>query len=106
MRKDYNIQDKIDNAINVLETIKEVKVSTDFSAKVLDSIECEKNTQEKSTSWFTPQLQLAAMIVILLVNAIVIYHTLNTNSMENNVSGIEQFAKDYSIYSESTNILN
>jgi len=106
MRKEYNIQDKIDDTLNVLETMKEVKVSTDFSAKVLDSIAYEKNTQEKPTFWLTPQLQLAAMIVVLLVNAIVIYHTLNTNSVENNVSGIEQFAKDYNIYSESTNILN
>ncbi|MDT7833158.1 hypothetical protein RQM59_12245 [Flavobacteriaceae bacterium S356] len=106
MRKKYNIQDKIEDTIHVLDTIQEVKPSTGFSAKVLDLIENEKNSKEKSIPWFTAQLQLAAMIVILLVNAIVIYHTLNTNTIENNVSGIEQFAKDYNIYSDSNEILN
>ena len=106
MRKKYNIQDKIDDTINVFDTIEEVKLDSGFSAKVLDRIENEKNSKEKSIPWLTPQLQLAAMIVVLLVNAIVIYHTLNTNTMENNVSGIEQFAKDYNIYSDSNEILN
>lgn len=106
MGKNYNIQDKIEDTFKVLDSIQEVAVSSDFSSKVLNTLNQEKNKENTTVSWLTPQLQLAAMIVVLLVNAIVIYHTLNTNAIENNVYEIEQFAKDYNIYSESTDILN
>lgn len=106
MEKNYNIQDKIEDTFQVLESIKQVEVSANFSSKVLTSLEDEKQEQKKQIAWVGPQLQLAAMIVVLLVNALVIYYTLNTNDIENNVSDIEQFAKDYNIYSESNDILN
>lgn len=105
MEKNYNFKNKIEDTFEVLGSIEEVKVSADFSSRVLSSLEQEKN-KSKQITWLTPQLQLAAMIVVLLVNAIVIYHTLNTNTMDNDVSDIEQFAKDYNIYSDSTDILN
>ncbi len=105
MEKNYNIQNKIEDTFKVLDSIEEVKVSADFSSKVLGKLEQAK-MDKKQVAWFTPQLQLAAMIVVLLVNAIVIYHTLNTNTMESSVSDIEQFAKDYNFYSDSTDILN
>lgn len=106
MEKNYNIQNKVDDALNALETINEVPISRDFSSRVLERISIEKKTSGKTIGWFSPELQWAAMIVVLLVNALVIYYTLNTNAMDVGVSGIEQFAKDYQFYSESSSILN
>lgn len=106
MEKKYNIQDKVEDTLNVLDTINEVPVSKDFSRRVLQQITLEKETPVRTISWFSPELQWAAMIVVLLVNAVVIYYTLDTNSMDGSVTGIEQFAKDYQFYSESSSILN
>jgi hypothetical protein len=106
MKTNNNIQDKIDSAFDALNTIEKVSVSTDFSSKVFDKLASEHIEVEKNTTWFTPQLQFAAMIVVLLINASVIYYAFNTSEITENTSEIEQFAKEYHINSETTISLN
>lgn len=107
MKQNDHIQDKIDSTFNVLDAIEEVSVSKDFSSRVLQKITGENmHSETVSSSWFTPQLQFAAMFIVLIMNTSVIYYALNTSNPNENVSGIEQFAKDYNINSESSISLN
>ncbi|MFY0604827.1 MAG: hypothetical protein JXQ93_12885 [Flavobacteriaceae bacterium] len=106
MKKNTTIQDKIDQTFNVLDAIKEVPLREDFSDIVLSKLNTENDKKGKINTWMTPQLQFAAMIIVLLVNASVIYYAFKTSDSNENVSGIERFAKEYLINSESSISLN
>ena len=99
-----SLNGSIQETFDVLTQIKEVEVSAFFSHKVLQKIENKKEEQEKVFSWFTPKLQLASFVLILLLNVSAIFYTFN-NNVESNTT-IETFAVDYNLQSENTSILN
>jgi hypothetical protein len=107
MKEKNHIQEKVDRTFKVLDTIEEVAVSTNFSSKVLAKLKEEDQRVEEKSTWFTPQLQFAAMIIVLILNATVVYYTISSSeNASESVSGIEQFAKEYHINSEATFSLN
>ena len=75
-----------------------VKISTSFKQRVFNKIAVTKKEKTVFT-WFTPQLQVAAMVVILLVNASAIVYTFST---EKQTSEVDAFAQEYNFNSENT----
>lgn len=88
------IDEKIEEAFKVIEQINEVKVSASFKQNVLEKA-LDKNQQENlGVHWFTPKLQLAAMIIVILVNITALTYTFSSTTKETTISS---FAEDYSI---------
>lgn len=102
MKTDKNIVAKVEDTYEVLDKINEVKISASFKQNVIHKIE-ETKKVKTSFTWFTPQLQLAAMVVILLVNVSAIIYTFST---EEQTSAIDVFAQAYNFDSEDTFTLN
>lgn len=96
---------KVDEVLSSLDNLEEVKISPFFKQSVLNKIELEKEKSVIQFSWFSPQLQLAAVCIVLLLNAIVMFYTFTNNSSVSENS-IETFAQEYHLQSSSDSILN
>ncbi|KGL63679.1 hypothetical protein [Polaribacter sp. Hel1_85] len=107
MKNKEHINQQIKDTFNVLDSIERVEVNHFFKHKVLQKLNAEKEEKKSIFSWFTPQLQLATLSVLLLFNFGTIFYVFN-NSIESAsaTSGIEAFAQEYSLQSESDSILN
>ena len=102
--KEY-INQQIKETFNVIDAIEKVEVNHFFKHKILQKLNAEKEEKKTVFSWFTPQLQLATLSVLLLLNLSTVFYVFN-NSIDNSNSEIETFAKEYSLHSENTFILN
>ena len=98
MKTDKDMVAKGEDTFEVLDKINEVKISTSFKQRVFNKIAVTKKEKTVFT-WFTPQLQVAAMVVILLVNASAIVYTFST---EKQTSEVDAFAQEYNFNSENT----
>jgi hypothetical protein len=104
MKSEEQINKAVVDTFKVLDTIEEVKVNHFFKHKVLQQLENQQ--EEKSTffTWFTPQLQLATLSVILLLNLGALFYSYSSyNSQATNT--IESFAQEYALQSDNS-ILN
>ncbi|MGB0879271.1 MAG: hypothetical protein ACPGTO_01750 [Polaribacter sp.] len=102
MKNQKNIPTKIEEILASLDDINEVKISSSFKQNVFSKI--EQNKKEKPVLiWFTPQLQLAAMLVILFVNVSAIVYTFSTQEQ---TPEIETFAQEYNFETSTTFTLN
>ncbi|MEM6717835.1 MAG: hypothetical protein AAF611_00835 [Bacteroidota bacterium] len=94
METSKNIKKKIETTFDVLDTINDVNVSPFFKDKTLQRLYAEK--EEVTTAgfgWFTPKLQLATLICILIINVFGIYQMTKTEYDSN----ITEFAKLYEL---------
>lgn len=105
MKNTKYIQQQVEDTFKVLDTIDKVKVNPYFKHTVLQKLNAEKEENNTVFSWFTPQLQLATLSVMLLLNFGTLFYVYN-NSANNASSDIETFAQEYSLQSVSTSILN
>ncbi|MFD2528786.1 hypothetical protein [Polaribacter marinaquae] len=103
--KNKEIDKKVEDTFMAIETIEKVKVSPYFEHKVLQKINEEKEEKEKVFSWLTPQFQLAAVLVILFLNAATIFYAFNSSEKTTNYS-VETFSQEYSLESTSNSYLN
>mgnify|MGYP000271227423 CR=1 FL=1 len=94
------------NTLDILDEIQEVKVSPFFKNKVLNHIREQKEEKVILLGWFRPQLQIAAVILVLVMNALTLYYSLNLQDNTQELSGFEAFVQDYSIESTSDIYLN
>ena len=102
METSKEVSIKIDETFASLDKIKEVRISTSFKQNVFSKLESSKD--KKSTfSWFTPQLQFAAMIVVLLINVSAILYSF---SSEEQISNFDAFAQEYNFETEHTFTFN
>ena len=101
MENKTNISKQIEDTLHVLDSIQEPTVSPFFKQKVLRTMFQEKEEKKVVVNWFTPKLQLAAIALILLVNAVSIAYVFN-NATSNN---IDTFAEEYSL-SSTNSLLN
>lgn len=90
------------HTFSILDEIQEVKVNPFFKNEVLDKIRKQNEDSVTLRGWFTPQLQLAAVLVVFLINAIAIFYSLDLQSSVQELSGIEAFVEDYSLNSDTT----
>jgi hypothetical protein len=96
--KNKNISEQVDNIFEVLNSIEKTSVSPFFKQKVLHKMFLKEEEKTVMKLWFTPKLQLAAIALVLLVNAISLFYVFN----ENNSTTIDNFAKEYSLSSTNT----
>ncbi|APX99804.1 hypothetical protein [Lacinutrix venerupis] len=98
MKTNMNIEEKVTKTLEVFDTMDTVKAPPFFKDKTMQLLFAEK--EEKVTplfwSWFTPQLQLATLVCVVLVNFYAIKE-INNSEYE---SSISSFASDYGIAGE------
>lgn len=103
MEIDNDINTKVNKAFEALEEIKEVKVNANFKQNVFRKLEEETDDVAVVFNWFTPKLQLAVMVIVLLVNASAIVYSFSSLTEETNISG---FAEAYNLTTTDTLIIN
>ena len=69
-----NTQNNVKDAFEALGKIEEVKVNHFFKHKVLHKLKKQEEEKSKIFNWFTPQLQLAALGLVLLLNASAVFY--------------------------------
>lgn len=97
MDSNKDIEKKVEELLAKTVPTNEVPISPIFKDKTLDALFAEKEERGIITGWFTPKLQLAALIVILLANSYVLY----TINQSNYNQQLEQFAESYQLSSDS-----
>ena len=101
METNKNIQHKIERTLEVMDTIETVNVSPFFKGKTMNRLFAEKEEQQTVWSWFTPKLQLATLVCIIVLN-IVASTKLKETKYDENVS---QFAETYGLSTNTTTSL-
>lgn len=102
--KEY-INQQVDATFKTLDAIEEVKVNHFFKHKVLQQLENEKEEKISILNRFTPKLQLATLVIVLLINTSAVLYAFSSQEQISETS-IENFAQEYSLQSESNSILN
>ncbi len=101
--KDSGINKKVNTTLNVVDTIQEVKVSPFLKDRILNNINTEVEETQKIWSWFTPKLQIAMLIVVILLN-VYAYKVLTSDNYNTTV---EEFVDTYDFGEETyTSIFN
>ena len=94
------------NTLDVLDSIQEVQVSPFFKNKVLNKINQQKEEKSPSLGWFTPQLQLATIAIVISINVTAIYYSFSAQDSQQDISSFESFVKEYSLDSNTTISIN
>lgn len=102
MKTNKYIQDKIDDTLNSINAINDVKVSPFFKDKTLNVLFSENEIQQTGWSWFTPKLQLATLVCFFALN-IYAFMQINSTSYDDNISDFAEL-HDLNI-SENTTLL-
>lgn len=98
MKKNKNISDLVEDTFNVFNSIEETAVSPFFKQKVLSRMFLKDKEKTIVVNWFTPKLQLAAIALVLLINAISLLYVFN----QNNSNTLDNFAQEYSLSSTNS----
>ncbi|MDO7170669.1 hypothetical protein [Mariniflexile sp. AS56] len=93
MDKNTDMRNKIDEAFDAFDAIQEVKVSPFFKDKTMNRLFAEKEVQQTTWSWFTPQLQLATLLCFIVLNVFA-FRQYNSNTYNSNVT---EFAESYGL---------
>ena len=105
MKNKEHINQQVEATFNTLDTIEEVKINHFFKHKVLQQLKNQKEEKTSLFAWFTPQLQMATLAFVLLLNASAILYAFSSQKNTSN-SSLESFAQEYSLQSETTSLLN
>ncbi len=98
MNKKENKIAEIDRVFNSVDDIEKVKISPFFKSKVLRKLYEEKQERVQVLfPWFTPKVQLAALVVFVVLNVFVITQ-MNT---DNYTSEVTTFAEAYELTPET-----
>jgi len=105
METNKNIQDKIDTTFEAMDAIEHVHVSPFFKDKTMNVLFAEKKENQTAWNWFTPKLQLATLVCVVVLNVIAFTKLENTASYEENLN---EFAESYGLSTDDddTSILN
>ena len=103
MNTNNNIQQKIEDTINVTDSIKDVNVSPFFKDKTLHLLFAKKEETQTTRFWFSPKLQLATLACVVILNVFAFTRLQESTYDEN----INQFAESYGLSTTTeTFILN
>lgn len=105
MKVNKNIEDKVDSAFDALVAIESVNVSPFFKDKTMQVLFAEQEEKQSVWNWFTPKLQLATLVCIVVLNVVAFTKIDNASNYDEDLS---TFAESYGLSdSESdTSILN
>ena len=96
MKVKKNIQNEIIDTLNSVNTINDVEVSPFFKDRTLQRLFVEKQENlARVRSWFTPQIQLATLMVFVVLNVFAFTKLDSTPSNDE----IDEFAQTYSLSS-------
>ena len=99
MKINKNIQYKIDKTIDSIDAIDQVKVSPFFKDKMMKRLFNEEKEEQYVFSWFSPKLQFATLVCVIVLN-LVAFNKIQKDSYNENVSS---FATSYGLQSDSEN---
>lgn len=103
MMSNTEIDNKVNATIDSIDSIEEVQVSPFLKDRILHQLDAEEELSTPIFSWFTPQLQLAALCVVILLN-VYAYTILSSQEYETKV---EEFVDTYDFGDETyTSIFN
>lgn len=100
MDKDKEIRNRVDKALQSIDSIEAVNVSPFFKDKVIQKINAQSEETPKSTwTWLSPQVQLALLVVVIVFN-VMAYLQINSTEYDDNV---DSFAQMYGLSESDTN---
>lgn len=104
MKPNSEINKRVQETFDSIDSIKNVEVSPFFKEKVMHQIRnASDDIQEATWTWFTPKVQLAALVCIVVLNLIA-FNNMKTSTYNENVS---EFAESYGLSTSTENsILN
>ncbi len=104
MKTNIEMNKKIQDTFDSIESINEVTVSPFFKEKVMYQIRnASEDIQEATWSWFTPKLQLATLVCVVILN-VMAFNNLQETTYNEEVSN---FADSYGLStSKESYILN
>ncbi|WP_372756628.1 hypothetical protein [Mariniflexile sp.] len=103
METNKDLQNKIDSTLNAIDAIESVNVSPFFKDKTMQRLFAEKDEPVTTWSWFSPKLQLATLVCVIVLNIIAFSEISKSNYDEN----INDFAETYGLsVSTDSSILN
>ena len=105
MKSKEHIHQQVQDTFKVVENIEEVKVNYFFKDKVLQQLKNQKEEIITIFVWFTPQLQMATLALVLLVNASAIFQAFSSQE-QNYAVNIDSFAQEYSLQSGTMSLIN
>ncbi|MCL5129492.1 MULTISPECIES: hypothetical protein [unclassified Algibacter] len=96
-----DIQQKIDSVLNAVDGIETVNVSPFFKDKTMQRLFSEKEKVVEQSSWFTPKLQLATLVCVVVLNVIA-FTQLDSSGASSYDENLNEFAETYGLSSSST----
>ncbi|REG87321.1 hypothetical protein [Winogradskyella sediminis] len=104
MKTNVEMNKKVKDTLDAAASIQEVKVSPFFKENVMHQIRnASEDVQDVTGTWFTPKLQLATLVCVVVLN-ILAFNNLKETSYE---EGLSNFAESYGLVtSTESTILN
>jgi hypothetical protein len=103
MIPNFKINKKVRETLESIESIKEVQVSPFFKENVMHQIRnATEDVQKVTWSWFTPKLQLATLVCVVVLN-VMAFNNLQETTYDDNINN---FAESYGLSNTETSILN
>lgn len=98
MNTNVEMNKKVKDTFDSVESIKEVKVSPFFKEKVMHQIrKTPEEIQETTWSWFIPKLQLATLVCLVVLN-IIAFSNLKDSTYDENLNN---FATSYGLITDT-----
>jgi hypothetical protein len=103
METNKNINNKVEETLKSASLIKNANISPFFKAKTLDLLFRENEVAQTTRFWFSPKLQLATLVCVVILNVFAFTKLKETTYNDN----VNQFAESYGLStSTETFILN
>lgn len=93
MKTNNNIQEKVERTFSTVDVINEVKVSPFFKDKTMNLLFTEKEEEKVVFNWFTPKLQLATLVCVIVLNVLA-FTQVNSDTYDTNIN---EFADNYGL---------
>jgi hypothetical protein len=100
MENNKDIQSKIDSALNSMDVTEKVNVSPFFKDKTMQCLFTEKEVESVVWSWFTPKLQLATLVCLVILNVFA-FTQLDSSGASSYDENLNEFAETYGLTSSS-----
>lgn len=102
MKTPKDINNNIEAHFDVLDQIKEVKVSPFFKDKTMQRLFSEKEEiVPTGFTWFTPKLQFTTLVCVVIINVVGILQLTKTTYTDN----VAEFANAYELSQDSQSSL-
>ncbi|WP_179352532.1 hypothetical protein [Winogradskyella vidalii] len=98
MKTNVEMNKKVTDTFDSVESIKEVEVSPFFKEKVMHQIrKANEERQDTAWSWFTPKLQLATLVCLVVLN-IIAFNSLKESNYD---ESLNDFATSYGLVTDT-----